>query len=268
MSVESAAPAAEPELLIVSEGHVRILTLNRPERRNALSRSLYLALSEALIEADETDEVRVVVIAGAGEHAFCAGADLKDMRQNDDAGKKFKSPMARVDRTVFEIAAEMKKPTIAALNGSAVAGGFELALACDLRIAHPQAEFGLPEAKIGMGANFGSVALARRMPLAFALELLYTGDYISAPRAHELGLLNRLVAREQVLPESLALAQRIARNAPLSVRRMKAMALKGMELPLATALRLDIGPNPYLSEDRQEGIRARLEKRDPVWRGR
>ena len=156
-------------------GHVRLLTLNRPERRNALSRALIAALSEALMDADETDEVRVVVLTGTGDRAFCAGADLKDMRAQDDAGSRFRSPMAKVERSVFEIVAEMKKPTVAAINGSAVAGGFELALACDLRIAHPDSEFGLPEAKIGMGANFGSVTLARRMPLCHALELLFTG---------------------------------------------------------------------------------------------
>ncbi len=257
-----------PELLIADEDHVRILTLNRPERSNALSRKLMQSLSEALIEADELDAVRVVVLTGAGERSFCSGADLKDLRQQDEEGVQFRSPMARVERPAFEIAAEMKKPTIAALNGSAVAGGFELALACDLRIAHPECKVGLPEAKIGMGANFGSVVLPRRVPLCFALELLYTGEYIAAQRAYELGLLNRLVAKESVLPESVDLAKRIARNAPLSVRRMKALALKGLDMPLASALRLDIGPNPYLSEDRKEGITARLEKRDPVWRGR
>lgn len=268
MNNEQPLAAGDRELLIENYGHVRLLTLNRPDRRNALSRALIAALSEALIDADETDEVRVVVLTGAGERAFCAGADLKDMRGQDDAGSRYRSPMARVERSVFEIVSEMKKPTVAAINGSAVAGGFELALACDLRITHPEVQFGLPEAKIGMGANFGSVTLPRRMPLCHALELLMTGEYISAQRAEQLGLINRIVARETVLARSLELAQAIARNAPLSVRRMKAMALKGLDLPLATALRLDPGPNPYLSEDRQEGIRARLEKRDPVWRGR
>ena len=260
--------AAAHELLIETRGRIRVLTLNRPERRNALSASLRNALSEALLSADEDDGVRVVVLTGAGERAFCAGADLKEMREGDDSQQTFRPPMGQVERSVFEVALETKKPVIAALNGSAVAGGFELALACDLRITHPDAQFGLPEAKIGMGANFSSVMLPRLIAPCIALEMLMTGDTISAEQAFGYGLLNRIVPRGQVLPESLALANRIADNAPLSVRRMKATAWRGLDLPVAAALRLDLGPNPYLSEDRKEGIKARLEKRKPVWQGR
>jgi enoyl-CoA hydratase len=256
------------ELLVRDEGHVRVLTLNRPERRNALSKQLSSSLMQALLEADEDDAVRVVIVTGSGERAFCSGADLKDIRAQDDAGIAFKSPFAKAERNIFEVAVDLKKPTIAAINGSAVAGGLELALACDLRIASEAAELGVPEAKVGMAAHFASVTLARRIPTCFALEMLFTGDYISAKRALELGLVNRVVSAAQVMAESLALANRIAGNAPVSVRRMKAMATKGLDLPLMAALRLDIGPNPYFSEDRAEGIRARLEKRAPVWRGK
>jgi enoyl-CoA hydratase len=260
--------AAAHELLIETGGQVRVLTLNRPERRNALSAALRNALSEALLSADEDDSIRVVVLTGAGERAFCAGVDLKEMRAGDDSQQKFRPPMGQVERSVFEVALETKKPVIAALNGSAVAGGFELALACDLRITHPDAQFGLPEAKIGMGANFSSVVLPRLIAPCIALEMLMTGDNISAEQAYRYGLLNRIVPRGQVLQESLAMANRIADNAPLSVRRMKATAWRGMDMPVATALRLDLGPSPYLSEDRKEGIKARLEKRKPVWQGR
>jgi len=259
---------AAQELLIETDGHVRLLTLNRPERRNALSAGLRNALSEALLSADEDDGVRVVVLTGTGEQAFCAGADLKEMRAGDDNQQTFRPPMGQVERSVFEVALETKKPVIAALNGSAIAGGFELALACDLRITHPDALFGLPEAKIGMGANFSSVMLPRLIAPCIALEMLMTGDTIGAEQAYRYGLLNRIVPRGQVLPESLDLANRIADNAPLSVRRMKATAWRGLDMPVATALRLDLGPNPYLSEDRKEGIKARLEKRKPVWQGR
>jgi enoyl-CoA hydratase len=176
--------------------------------------------------------------------------------------------MGNVERSVFEVALETKKPLIAALNGTAVAGGFELSLACDLRITHPDAMFGLPEAKIGMGANFSSVVLPRLIAPCIALEMLMTGDSITAEQAYGYGLLNRIVPRDQVLPESLALADKIADNAPLSVRRMKATAWRGLDMPVAAALRLDLGANPYLSEDRKEGIKARLEKRKPVWQGR
>ncbi len=260
--------ANEQELVVTTEDHVRLLRLNRPERRNALSRSLMAAISAAMLDADEDDDVRVIVLTGTGDAAFCAGGDLKEMRGNDEAGTRYRSPMSRVDRTVFEVVLETKKPTIAALNGSAVAGGFELSLACDLRISHPDAQFGLPETKIGMGANFGSVILPRRIAPGFALEMLYTGDYIDAAEAYRLGLLNRVVERDQVLPQSLELARKIAANAPISVRRVKAVALRGMDMPVSAALRHDPGMNPYLSEDRKEGIRARLEKRKPIWRNR
>jgi enoyl-CoA hydratase len=262
------APASEAELVVSDEGHVRVLRLNRPERRNALSASLIRELAEAALDADEDPGVRVVVFTGTGDAAFCAGADLKDMRAGDDAGRRYRPPMQRFERQVFEVILDLRKPTIAALNGSAVAGGFELALACDLRVAHPQVQLGLPETRIGMGANFGSVVLPRLIPQAIALELLFTGEYIDGERAASLGLLNRLVAQAEVMPAALQLARTIAGNAPLSVRRVKAMALRMAEMPVTAALRMDPGANPYLSEDRKEGIRARLEKRDPVWTGR
>jgi enoyl-CoA hydratase/carnithine racemase len=263
---EATLPATE--LIVRDEGHVRVLQLNRPERRNALSASLIRSLAEAALDADADPQVRVILLTGTGDAAFCAGADLKDMRAGDDAGKRYRPPMARFERQIFEVILDLKKPTMAALNGSAVAGGFELALACDLRIAHREVQMGLPETKIGMGANFGSVLLPRLIPRAIALELLMTGEYFDGERAKELGLLNRLVERDQVLPEALKLAQAIAANAPISVRRVKAMALRMAEMPVTSALRMDPGLSPYESEDRQEGVRARLEKRAPVWTGR
>jgi enoyl-CoA hydratase len=260
--------AAETELLIETRGHVRLLTINRPDRRNSLSRSLMGDLVEAFLSSSEDPEVRAIVLTGTGDGAFCAGADLKEMREGDAAGTRFRPPMNQPGRNVFEVVTETFKPVIAALNGSAVAGGFELALACDIRIAAPGIKLGLPEAKIGMGANFGSVVLPKRIPLGVAMEMLFTGDYIDTETAERWGLVNRVVPRDAVLPEAIRLAERIAENAPLSVRRMKEVAVKGLELPLWSALRLDVGPNPYLSEDRKEGIRARLEGRRPQWQGR
>jgi enoyl-CoA hydratase len=176
--------------------------------------------------------------------------------------------MNRPGRSLFEVVTETPVPVIAALAGAAVAGGFELALACDLRVAAPGIKLGLPEARIGMGANFGSVVLPKRIPMGIALELLLTGEYVTSEVAQQWGLVNRLVPAEDVLPTALALAEKIAANAPISVRRMKETAVKGLELPLWQALRLDVGPNPYLSEDRREGIAAYLEKRPPNWTGR
>ena len=119
-----------------------------------------------------------------------------------------------------------------------------------------------------MGANFGSVVLPKRIPMGIAMEMLLTGEYVTSEDAERWGLVNRLVPRDDVLPTALQLAERIAANAPISVRRMKETAVKGLELPLWQALRLDVGPNPYLSEDRKEGIAAYLEKRPPNWTGR
>jgi len=251
-------------LIVEDRGHVRVLTLDRPERRNALSTAIQADLVEALLSVAE-DGVRAVVLTGNGP-AFCAGFDLKEIRERDERGEPFRPPMNRPGRNLFEVVTETPVPVVAALNGAAVAGGFELALACDLRVAAPGIPMGLPEAKIGMGANFASVVLPKRIPTGIALEWLLTGEYVTSEDAARWGLVNRIT--DDVLPAALEVAEKIAANAPISVRRMKETAVKGLELPLWQALRLDVGPNPYLSEDRKEGIAAYLEKRPPRWSGR
>jgi enoyl-CoA hydratase len=257
----------ESGLIVETRGYVRVLTLDRPERRNALSSALQADLIEELLGCAEDPGVRALVLTGNGP-AFCAGFDLKEIREADQRGERFRPPMNRPTRSLFEVVTETPVPIVAALNGAAVAGGFELALACDLRVAAPGIRMGLPEATIGMGANFGSVVLPKRIPMGIALEMLLTGEYVTSEDAERWGLVNRIVGPDDVLPAAMALAERIAANAPISVRRMKETAVKGLELPLWQALRLDVGPNPYLSEDRREGIAAYLEKRPPQWSGR
>jgi enoyl-CoA hydratase len=254
-------------LVVENRGSVRVLTLDRPERRNALSTALQADLVEQLLDCTESPDVRAVVLTGNGP-AFCAGFDLKEIRDLDQRGERFRAPMKRPERSLFEVVTETWVPTIAALNGATVAGGFELALACDIRLAAPGIPMGLPEARIGMGANFGSVVLPRRLPTGLALELLFTGDNMTSEDAERWGLVNRVVPAERLLDEALDLAGRIAANAPVSIRRMKETAVKTADLPLWQALRLDVGPDPYTSEDRREGIAARLEKRAPRWSGR
>lgn len=262
---ETAEP--EPGILLQSdEGPVRVLTLNRPERSNALSRQLYAQLSAALADAEADPAVRVIVITGAGR-SFCAGVDMKEpvATAPQASGKR---PSATAGHPIFELMVQMQTPIIAALNGHAMGGGLELALACDLRVGSTTARLGFPEARRGMGAAFATVVLPRIIPFALALEMLYTGAEIDAARATELGLLNRAVAPDQVLASAMDTARLIADNAPLSIRRMRANAWGTCGLPLVEALRLSLGPDPYTSEDRLEGARAFVERRPPVWRNR
>ena len=256
------------DLRIADDGHVRVLTLDRPERSNALSRALNDELVDALLAAGEDPEVRVIVVTGAGDRAFCAGLDLKEMGERDAGGDRYIPRTKQARRGVHEVLWETNKPTIAAVNGHAVAGGFELMLACDLRVIADGAKLGMPEAKRGMGANFATVVLPRVVPPAIAAEILFTGEYFEAKTAERWGLANRVVPAAQVMPVAIGLARAIAANAPLTVRRMKETMSKGRELPVAAALRLEVGPDPYRSEDREEGVRAYLEKRAPRWKGR
>lgn len=260
--------SGEDVLVVERRGHVAHVLLNRPDRLNALNQDLQGRVVEAFASLDRDDDVRVVVLGSTSERAFSAGADLVEMASGDDSGHRPYEPMRGPSRNLYETVLECRKPTIAALRGWVVGGGMELAMACDIRVADETASFMMPEANVGLGANFGSQMLPRLVASTHAYEILYTAEPIRAARAAEIGLVSSVHAVGQLDAAVEAMATRIASRAPLTLRRYKAMVQIGSTLPVATALRLDMGPTPYLSEDRAEGAQAFREKREPRWSGR
>jgi len=251
------------EILRERRGHVELLTINRPEARNAINRATAIALSDALDECETDDDVWVVVLTGAGDKAFSAGMDLKAFATGEFpiTDKGFGGLTKR----------DFSKPLIAAANGSALAGGFEMMLSCDMVVAADHAMFGIPEASRGLVAGAGGlIRLPKRVPLTIAFEMALTADPISAARAYELGLVNHVVHGDVVLDVAIALAERIAKNAPLAVRTSKDVMSRAGELTEAEAWIVNdeafamIG----LSGDAMEGAVAFAEKRDPNWQGR
>src|SRR5258708_29167176 len=211
-------------------GHIAILTLNRPEARNAISPEVSQAMAGLLDAIEADDELRVVVRTGAGA-VFPAGADLKVVEQGRGMDiARGKGGFAGIVNRDFP------KPVIAAVNGPALAGGFEIVLSCDLVVAADTARFGIPEVQRGlMAAAGGLIRLPKRVPLAIALELTMTGDPITASRALELGLINRVVPAEQVLDAAIALAERIGENSPIAVRISRQLVREAVDLAEADA---------------------------------
>jgi enoyl-CoA hydratase len=253
--------SSEPLLCELHDG-IATVRLNRPDHLNALSTELMDRIVEVFAALDRDPEVRVVVLAAVGERAFSAGVDLKERPSEPVV------PMTGPLRNVYEAVLECRRPTLAVLHGWVVGGGMELAMACDLRIAAHGTRLMMPEAKVGMGANFGSQMLPRLVPAGVAYQMLYLADPLDAIDAHRFGLVNWLVPADELAERAADVARTIATRAPLTLARYKAMVQLGSSLPIAAALRMNPWPNPYLSEDRLEGAAAFREKRRPRWRGR
>jgi len=262
---EETANTEEPPVVRERHGHVELVRLNRERARNAIDGPTSRALQAIFDELTDDPEVWAVVLTGTGDRAFCAGMDLKAFASGESADvMSAKGGFAGVAQRKFP------KPLIAAVNGAALAGGFEIVLSCDLVVAAEHATFGIPEVKRGLAAAGGGlIRLAKRMPQAVALELALTGESIDAARALSYGLVNRVVPADQVVTEALALAESICANAPLAVRVSKEVMKRSLDLTEDEAWRLnaELTMPVFTSRDAIEGATAFAERRPPVWSG-
>jgi len=257
---------AAEELVRDPRGAVLVLRLNRPDARNALTPTLLTALGAAILEAEADAGVRAVVLTATGDRAFCAGMDLRSFA----AGEHLGVGDDEATRAFFRLLdGAVGIPVVGAANGTAVAGGFELLLGCDVIVASAAAEFGLPEVKRGLFPAGGGTFLGTRIPLGVALELALTGDSIGASRAAALGLVNVVTPPDEVLPSALALAERIAANGPLALAAVKELVRLGVtDAARARERQREWQEIVFNSEDAREGATAFVERRPPVWRGR
>ncbi|WP_405103693.1 enoyl-CoA hydratase/isomerase family protein [Oceanobacillus sp. FSL H7-0719] len=245
--------------------NIGILTLNRPEVLNALNREMAEEIVSALEHFDQDDSVRVIVITGSGK-AFAAGADISEMVNDDAISLELLNQFAVWDRISL-----IKKPVLAAVHGFALGGGFELALSCDLIFASEQVQLGFPEIKLGVmpGAG-GTQRLTKSMGKAKALEWLWTGDTMGAKEALQYGVINRIIPEEVLLDETLGFAEKLTKQAPLSLRLIKEAVNKAVDTSIYEGMQFE-RKNFYLlfsSLDQKEGMQAFLEKRLPKFEGR
>lgn len=250
----------------IIEPHLALVTLNRPEKRNAISGEVAAALERIVKQIEDDPQVRAVILTSSQDKVFCAGADLAAVASG--TGLSMETAHGGFAGFVF---ANRTKPWIAAVEGAAVAGGFEICLACDMIVGSRNARFGLPEVKRGLMAGAGGVhRLPNRVPTSLAYEMIATGEPIDAERAHAAGLLNRLAEPGEALAAARELAGRITPNAPLAVQHSLAVARSGAALPDGAARMLAAERMAMLrkTEDFREGPRAFVEKREPVWTGR
>ena len=257
------------DIVLSLEAPVAIVTLNRPAVLNALRVALLKELSEALTQAERDESIRVVVITGAGERAFAAGADIGELNALDSAGAG--AAQSRSGQALTRQVERMSKPVIVAVNGFALGGGCELAMAGDIVIASQNARFGQPEVNLGLIPGYGGTArTTRRVGKGMATLLCLTGEMIDAQEALRIGLVERVVPASELLNEARRIATTIASKAPLAIAACKRAINIGADLPIDDALEVEALEFGLLvdTEDIKEGTRAFLEKRKAVWKGR
>lgn len=257
----------ESAILYDQQDHIVTITLNRPEALNSINRQLKQELNQAIQRYDQDDTVRVAIVTGAGR-AFCAGRDLKERAADNAAGVQARAGDSLGSDTL-SLFSRTWKPLIAAINGYAMAGGWAIAQMCDLRLAAEDAMMGIAESRWSLLPPFAA-ALPKLIPMANVLELVFTAEPITAQRAYEIGFVNKVVPKERLLDEAMALARRLIDNAPLSLRNFKEMAYRGLDMtePAIAAFTTRIYDQLLQSEDAKEGPRAFAEKRQPQWQGR
>jgi enoyl-CoA hydratase/carnithine racemase len=254
-------------VLLELKGTTGVITLNRPEAMNAINLAMRPLIADVVKAAERDDAVRAIVIRGAGERVFCAGADVKEFRaaKSLTAARQEREPPGWND-----VIAACRKPTIAAIRGACLGGGLELALACDLRIASEDAIFGFPETGLGIipGAG-GTQRLPRVVGMGHAMRLILTGERIDASEALRIGLVSQLVPGEDLVDTAIGLGQRIAENGPLAVAYAKEAIRRGVDMPIADGLRLEADLATLLTNtaDRLEGAAAFRERRKPAFGG-
>ena len=253
-------------LKVDKDNGVWIVTLNRPDVMNAVNKDLLFKCNQLAKEAFYAEDLRVVIITGAGDKAFCAGADLRE-RNNYSMGEV--RQFIQVIRDTFSLIETLPRPVIAAINGIALGGGTEMALACDIRLADPEATMGLTEVKWGIiPGGGGTQRLPRVVGKGIAKELIFTGNIIDAQEAYRIGLINRISEPGKVLDEALEMARSICENAPIAVAQAKSVINRGMEMDINNALQIETNAYEVVipTKDRMEGLKAFLEKRKPEYK--
>lgn len=255
-------------LLYEKRGNIGLLTINRPEKMNALSNLLTSELKKALDEIENDEELRVLILTGAGEKAFVAGADIKELVDRDaNIGRR----VSRERQDVFSRIENLPIPVIAAVNGYALGGGLELALACSIRICSESAQFGAPEVKLGIiPGDGGTQRLPRLVGQGRAMEMVLTGDFIDAQEAFRIGLANQVVPSEQLMEKTMDLAGKIASRPPLAVRYAKEAVNRSVEGGAMSGYALEsyLHALACTTEDKKEGVAAFLEKRKGEFKGK